>query len=196
MFLAAITLVLTVGVQQTADPSTGSGRAALNEELWAAARAGDVARVTKALDQGADVTAGNRYKATALFFAADRGHTEVIKGLLDRGADINAVDTFYKFRPIMLEHQNYGGGVVVHRRRSSRPVGRIRRTGWHGRTSRAHVAARHAEFPTARRECGTGLPCGWHGALGRSPAGCRGSSQACHACAGAADLRDQTDGGR
>jgi outer membrane protein assembly factor BamB len=81
---------------------TGQAKSALNEELWDAARAGDVARVARALDQGADVNSGNRYRAGALFFAADRGHTEVVKLLLDRGADINAQDTFYKFRPIML----------------------------------------------------------------------------------------------
>mgnify|MGYP006201960391 CR=1 FL=1 len=76
------------------------------EELWNAARDGDAARVTKALDAGADVNAGNRYKATALFFAADKGHTNVIKLLLDRGADVNAQDTFYKFRPLGLALMN------------------------------------------------------------------------------------------
>ena len=97
MFIAALVLSLTVALsQQAADKTT------LNEELWNAARAGDVARVTKALDAGADVNAGNRYKATALFFAADKGHVEVIKVLLARGADVNAVDTFYKFRPVMM----------------------------------------------------------------------------------------------
>ncbi len=91
-------------------PSLAAGQAAdktaLNEELWDAARAGDTARVARALDKGADVNSGNRYKAGALFFAADRGHVEVIKLLLDRGADINAQDTFYKFRPIVMALMN------------------------------------------------------------------------------------------
>src|SRR5919106_6111781 len=81
-------------------------KTALNEELWDAARAGDVARVTQALDRGAEINAGNRYKATALFYAADRGHVEVIKLLLDRGADVNALDSFYKFRPLMMAVMN------------------------------------------------------------------------------------------
>ena len=120
MILAAITLALTIAAQQTVD------KTALNEELWAAARAGDVARVTKALDQGADVNAGNRYKATALFFAADRGHVEVIKLLLDRGADINAVDTFYKFRPLMMAvMNNHTPAVLLMLERGSEGAGGV-----------------------------------------------------------------------
>ena len=72
MILASAVLVSILAfAPQTSD------KAALNEELWNAARAGDVARVTKALDAGADVNAGNRYKATALFFAAEIGRAHV-----------------------------------------------------------------------------------------------------------------------
>ena len=62
----------------------------LAEELWAATRAGDAARVTAALDTGADVNAKTRYGATALSFAADRGNVELVKLLLARGANVNA----------------------------------------------------------------------------------------------------------
>lgn len=47
------------------------------------------------LDQGANVNAKNRYGSTALFFACDRGHFDVVKLLVDRGADMNVKDTFY-----------------------------------------------------------------------------------------------------
>jgi Ankyrin repeats (3 copies)/PQQ-like domain len=101
MIAAVTTVTLLIALApQAADKTT------LNEELWDAARAGDVARVTQALNRGADINAGNRYKATALFFAADKGHVEVIKLLLDRGADINVVDAFYKFRPLMMAAMN------------------------------------------------------------------------------------------
>jgi len=121
MIIAVITLALTVAFgQQTID------KTALNEELWDAARAGDVARVAKALDRGADVNAGNRYKATALFFAADHGHVDVIKLLLDRGADINAVDTFYKFRPVILAlSNNHDAAVVLMLERGSEGAGAV-----------------------------------------------------------------------
>ena len=107
MPIAAMWLLLTFALGPQ-----GAEKTALNEELWNAARAGDVVRVTQALDKGADVNSGNRYKAGALFFAADKGHVEVVKLLLDRGADINAQDTFYKFRPIVMALMNDHTDVV------------------------------------------------------------------------------------
>src|SRR5688572_6723245 len=84
--------VLTVLLQQTtADP-----KQALNDQLYDAVRRGDVAAVTAALDKGADVNAKFRYGATALFKAAERGHTEIAKLLLARGADVKVKDTFYQ----------------------------------------------------------------------------------------------------
>jgi outer membrane protein assembly factor BamB len=76
------------------------------EALWDAARAGDTARVTAALDKGVDVNAKARYGATALFFAADKGHLETVKLLVARGAEINIEDTFYRFKPIDMALQN------------------------------------------------------------------------------------------
>ena len=105
-FMIAIALVVPAFAPSLAAAGQAADKTALNEELWDAARAGDAARVARALDKGADVNSGNRYKAGALFFAADRGHVEVIKLLLDRGADINAQDTFYKFRPIVMALMN------------------------------------------------------------------------------------------
>ena len=51
--------------------------------------------VTALLDKGADVNAKFRYGTTALFKAAERGNTEVVKVLLARGADVSVKDTFY-----------------------------------------------------------------------------------------------------
>ncbi len=67
----------------------------LNNQMWEAARKGDVVAVTAALDKGADVNAKFRYGATALFKAAERGHADVVKLLLARGADATVKDTFY-----------------------------------------------------------------------------------------------------
>ena len=69
-----------------------------NEALWEAARAGDTARITAALAQGADVNARSRYDVTALIFAAGSGRLDAVKLLVSRGADVNAQDSFYRAR--------------------------------------------------------------------------------------------------
>lgn len=78
----------------------------IHEELWEAARAGDVARVTRALERGADVNAKARYGVTALTFAASQGRADVVKLLLDKGADPNAQDTFYNSRAMEMALSN------------------------------------------------------------------------------------------
>lgn len=85
-----LALVLSTGIVLAQDP-----KQQLNDQFWEAVRAGDVAQVTALLDKGADVNAKFRYGATALFKAAERGHTEIVKLLLARGADATIKDTFY-----------------------------------------------------------------------------------------------------
>ena len=69
--------------------------------------------MTSALDKGADVNAKTRYGATALTFAADKGHIEIVKLLIARGADVNAQDTFYQMRAIDMAMTNNHAAVVT-----------------------------------------------------------------------------------
>src|SRR3990170_7268322 len=110
-----LTLALSVSAQAApGQPQTPTAdKSAINEELLDAARSGNLARVTKALDQGADVNAANRYRATALLAAADKGHIDVVKLLIERGADLNIQDTFYKSRAIDMAGQNGHTAVVI-----------------------------------------------------------------------------------
>ena len=58
-----------------------------------AAKAGDVAAITAALDAGADINMIDG-GATPLFFTASRGHLEAAKLLIARGADVNVKTKF------------------------------------------------------------------------------------------------------
>lgn len=70
------------------------------EALRAAASHGDVAVVGELLAQGVDVDDASEYGATALVLAALNGHPEVVRALLDAGADPDIVDTFYGRSPM------------------------------------------------------------------------------------------------
>jgi outer membrane protein assembly factor BamB len=83
------------------------------EELFAAARRGDAKAVEALLDQGADVNAKTAYGATALHFAADKGHVDVVKLLLKRKANPNAADTFYGATPLTWANMRAHTGVLA-----------------------------------------------------------------------------------
>lgn len=91
-------LVAIVALAQAPPPSK-------TDQLQDAARKGDAATVRKLLDEGVDVNTKFRYGTTALFFACDHGHVDVVKVLLDKGADLTVKDSFYGFTPLMLAVQ-------------------------------------------------------------------------------------------
>ncbi len=111
--LVLLSLMFMPGGSQTQAPAGQQAASPIAEELWAAARAGDAARVTAALDKGADVNAKTRYGATALTFAADRGHVDIVKLLIGRGADVNVQDTFYQMRAVDMAMMNKHPDVVT-----------------------------------------------------------------------------------
>ncbi len=82
------------------------------DELRRAASAGDVAKVRGLLAAGVDVNAANRYGATALAYACDKGHVEVVKALLDKGANPNTKDSFYKQTPLAWAVSNGHAEIV------------------------------------------------------------------------------------
>ncbi|HSR52867.1 MAG TPA: PQQ-binding-like beta-propeller repeat protein [Acidobacteriota bacterium] len=71
-----------------------------SEKWFEAARQGDVAELERLLDEGADINAVTRYNSTALHFAADKGHLEAVRFLLEKGADTNITDSFYQTTPL------------------------------------------------------------------------------------------------
>lgn len=71
------------------------------EGLWDAARRGELEKVKQAVESGVDVNSVTNYGASALSFAADRGHLEVVQYLLAKQADPNVKDSFYNATPIV-----------------------------------------------------------------------------------------------
>ncbi|HTS61678.1 MAG TPA: ankyrin repeat domain-containing protein [Candidatus Acidoferrales bacterium] len=67
-----------------------------NEDLLAASRAGDLAGVKTAIEHGAALETKTPYGQTALYLAAMNGNEDVVRYLLDKGANTNIRDTFYK----------------------------------------------------------------------------------------------------
>ena len=65
------------------------------EALHDAARSGDLGPVRTLLEAGVPVDAGNDYEVTALLYAAGWGHADVVRLLLEHGAEIGHVDNLY-----------------------------------------------------------------------------------------------------
>ncbi|MDH3784845.1 MAG: PQQ-binding-like beta-propeller repeat protein [Acidobacteriota bacterium] len=93
-----IRLVLTIVVLLASLAIVAAGPP--EEAFWDAARAGDLDKMKQLVTEGVDVNAPTRYQATALSFACDKGHLEVVKYLVENGADLNPKDSFYEFTPI------------------------------------------------------------------------------------------------
>jgi len=74
----------------------GQAPTELDEALLTAARTGDLEQVKALLGKGANVEAKTRYGVTSLYYAASHGHPDILNYLIEKGADINVVDTFYK----------------------------------------------------------------------------------------------------
>ncbi|HEX6739502.1 MAG TPA: ankyrin repeat domain-containing protein [Vicinamibacteria bacterium] len=91
-----------------AEPAAGSKE----DQMLQAVRAGDLAAVKALLDQGVPVDVKFRYDRTPLSFAADRGHLEIVKLLLERGADVNAKDSFYKMTPLSAAAMKGNADIV------------------------------------------------------------------------------------
>lgn len=66
--------------------------AMLNEKMFNHIYRGEYEQVKECLDNGADVNAKERFGNSTLISALGCGHTKIAKLLIERGADINAVN--------------------------------------------------------------------------------------------------------
>ncbi|MBM3794454.1 MAG: ankyrin repeat domain-containing protein [Acidobacteria bacterium] len=66
------------------------------QDLLQAPRQGELAGVKTAISAKVDVESKTRYGQTPLYLAAMNGHADVVKLLLENGAQVDATDAFYK----------------------------------------------------------------------------------------------------
>jgi outer membrane protein assembly factor BamB len=71
-----------------------------SDDLWRAAKDGQADLVEALLAKGLDPDAETEYGVTALQFAADRGHLDVVRVLVTHGANVNKRDRFYGAAPL------------------------------------------------------------------------------------------------
>jgi hypothetical protein len=84
----------------------------VNEELLAAARAGDVASMKVLLEKGAPIEGTTAYGQTPLYLAAMNGHEPAVRLLLEKGAKTEVRDTFYKAPMLIFVLQRKHFGVA------------------------------------------------------------------------------------
>lgn len=98
--IAILTLAATLGLL-AADS---------NDDLLTASRAGDLAAVKAAVQNGATVEAKTPYGQTPLYLAAMNGHEDVVRFLLEKGASVDVKDTFYKapMLAFVMQRKHYG----------------------------------------------------------------------------------------
>ena len=110
-------VILLTGVQAPA-PNTPA-----DEALLDGAQRNDLLAVTRALGQGANVNAEARYRRTALLFAARNANLDMVRFLVERGADVTARDTFYSRTSLTSAIRNDSVPLAVYLVESGAPAG-------------------------------------------------------------------------
>ena len=95
----------------------------VNEDLLEASRTGDLAAVQALIGKGAALEAKTAYGQTPLYLAAMNGREEVVRYLLEKGANPDVHDTFYKASMLdfVLQRKHYGVAKMLIRKSSANP---------------------------------------------------------------------------
>ena len=106
--LVAIVVLMVVGVCNWLPPQMAKWELeeqgvmpdGYGQALLAACKKNDVKTVALLITAGANVNLANKFGNTPLFFAVGNGHTEIVKLLIAKGADVNKADNKYGITPL------------------------------------------------------------------------------------------------
>jgi hypothetical protein len=92
----------------------------VNEDLLESSRVGDLPAVQALIAKGAELETKTAYGQTPLYLATMNGHEDVVRFLLDKGANPGVRDTFYKASMLdfALMRKHYGVAKLVIRKTS------------------------------------------------------------------------------
>lgn len=95
----------------------------VNDDLLEAARTGDLAAVQALIAKGAALEAKTPYGQTPLYLAAMNGREDVVRFLLEKGANPDVHDTFYKASMLdfVLQRKHYGVAKMLIRKTAANP---------------------------------------------------------------------------
>jgi hypothetical protein len=103
--------------------SLGFGAGDVNEDLLEASRVGDLSAVQALIGKGAALETKTAYGQTPLYLAAMNGREEVVRFLLDKGANPDVRDSFYhaSMLDFVLMRKHYGVAKMLIRKRTANP---------------------------------------------------------------------------
>jgi len=95
----------------------------VNEDLLEASRVGDLAAVQALIGKGAALETKTAYGHTPLYLAAMNGREEVVRFLLDKGANPDVRDSFYHASVLdfVLMRKHYGVATILIRKGTANP---------------------------------------------------------------------------
>ena len=102
--------LLSLHFSSTVGAQTDKGA---DKMLIQAAQKNQLNQAKRAIEKGANVNFKTDYGQTALFFACDRGNIELVKLLLEKGADPNVKDTFYNATPLTWAEQRQRSDIAL-----------------------------------------------------------------------------------